>query len=351
MAAAEVAGVRRGCVAAFGTVDRESGTERLVVVAETRSHDPRELARMRDEIIKRVDAQAGMPPDRVEFVAPQTVPKTSSGKIRRHETRRLYESGTLRESKRPPWLQMARLLLENFGAWLRLGRENAGRGLRRAWTEFLILKAGVGGGLLIRLCPTPRLAARVARSVARLALWLDRARVEVKGAGELDAARPALLLAQPAGEMDLLVVLASAPAPLLLAEERLLTRLPAPLRFLLSPLLAPQVDGGIAGRVRQALEGGYSVLAFADSPVGTPAGRCRIRLEPIEAAREVGAPLFPVLLKGAAGVLKARMAARPTLSAPAVVLFGSPLDARAASDVVECREALRGALEKLDAAV
>jgi hypothetical protein len=149
----------------------------------------------------------------------------------------------------------------------------------------------------------------------------------------------------------LLVVLASAPAPLLLAEERLLTRLPAPLRFLLSPLLAPQVDGGIAGRVRQALEGGYSVLAFADSPVGTPAGRCRIRLEPIEAAREVGAPLYPVLLKGAAGVLKARMAARPTLSAPAVVLFGSPLDARAASDVVECREALRGALEKLDAAV
>jgi hypothetical protein len=186
--------------------------------------------------------------------------------------------------------------------------------------------------------------------VARLVLWLDRARVEAKGAGQLDAARPALLLAQPAGEMDLLVVLASAPGLLLLAEERMLARLPAPIKFLLSPLLVPQVSGGIAERVRQALEDGYSVLAFADSPLGTPAGRCRIRLEPIEAAREIGAPLCPVLSKGTAAVLKARSAARPTSSVPAVVLFGPPLDARATPDVVECREEVRRALEKLDAA-
>jgi acyl carrier protein len=349
MAAAEVAGVRRGCVAAFGTVDRESGTERLVVVAETRSRDPRELERMRGEIIKRVDAQAGLPPDRVELVAPQTVPKTSSGKIRRNETRRLYESGTLRETKRAPWLQMARLFFENFGAWLRLGRQDAARGLRRAWTGFLILKAGVAGGLLIRLCPTPRLAAGIARSVARLVLWFDRARVEVRGAGQLDAARPALLLAHPAGELDLLVVLALAPGPTLLAEERMLTRLPAPLKFLLSPLLVPQVSGGIAEHVRQALEEGYSVLAFADSSLGTAARRCRIRLEPIEAAREVGVPICPLLLKGTGAVLQARGVARPMSTEPAVALFGSPLDACATPDVVECREAVRRALEKLGA--
>jgi hypothetical protein len=221
--------------------------------------------------------------------------------------------------------------------------------VRRAWTAFFILKAGVAGGLLIRLCPTPRLAANMARQVARTVLWVDRSRIEVKGAGQPDAARPALLLAQPAGAMDLLVVLASAPGPLLLAEERMLTRLPGPIKFLLSPLLVPQVTGGIAGRVRQALEEGYWVLAFADSPLGMPAGRCRIRLEPVEAAREIGAPICPVLLKGTDAVLQARSVARPTSSAAAVVLFGPPFDARATSDVVECREAVRKALEKLDA--
>src|SRR5258708_4551414 len=37
---AQVAGVRKGCVAAFGAVDPAKGTERLVVVAETRERSP-----------------------------------------------------------------------------------------------------------------------------------------------------------------------------------------------------------------------------------------------------------------------------------------------------------------------
>ena len=39
MAVAEVEGIRKGCVAAFGTSDAAQGTERLVVAAETREGD------------------------------------------------------------------------------------------------------------------------------------------------------------------------------------------------------------------------------------------------------------------------------------------------------------------------
>ena len=39
LAAADVEGVRRGCVAAFGVVNPDDGTERLVLVAETRETD------------------------------------------------------------------------------------------------------------------------------------------------------------------------------------------------------------------------------------------------------------------------------------------------------------------------
>ncbi|MBI3697454.1 MAG: AMP-binding protein, partial [Acidobacteria bacterium] len=48
VAASEVAGVRRGCVAAFGIADSDTGTERLVVVAETRA--------TRDEELRRIEA-------------------------------------------------------------------------------------------------------------------------------------------------------------------------------------------------------------------------------------------------------------------------------------------------------
>ena len=70
LAAADVAGVRRGCVAAFGVTDRDSGTEKLIVVAETRSGARGEFGRIREEIVGAVDERVGTPPDHVELVAP-----------------------------------------------------------------------------------------------------------------------------------------------------------------------------------------------------------------------------------------------------------------------------------------
>src|SRR6185312_7368980 len=56
-AVADVAGVRRGCVAAFGVEDRRSGTERLVIVAESRERTVDAQTVIRDAIVARlVDA-------------------------------------------------------------------------------------------------------------------------------------------------------------------------------------------------------------------------------------------------------------------------------------------------------
>ena len=46
-AVGEVAGVRKGCVAVFGRRDEKSGTERLVVMAETKAPDGRDAASVR----------------------------------------------------------------------------------------------------------------------------------------------------------------------------------------------------------------------------------------------------------------------------------------------------------------
>ena len=91
-----VEGVRRGCVAAIASPDPASGTERLVVVAETRLRDPAALDDLRRRI---VDASRAilpdMPPEEVVLAPPHAIPKTSSGKLRRAATRALYESGGL----------------------------------------------------------------------------------------------------------------------------------------------------------------------------------------------------------------------------------------------------------------
>jgi acyl-CoA synthetase (AMP-forming)/AMP-acid ligase II len=53
-AVGDVPGIRKGCVAAFGVSDPEIGTERLVVVAETRELTAGDRARLREAVVDRV---------------------------------------------------------------------------------------------------------------------------------------------------------------------------------------------------------------------------------------------------------------------------------------------------------
>jgi acyl-CoA synthetase (AMP-forming)/AMP-acid ligase II len=82
-AVGDLAGVRRGCVAVFGSKDAASGTERVVVLAEMRDNDA-----SRHEDLKAHDQRArgdliGAPRDDIVLARPAPCRKTSSGKIRR----------------------------------------------------------------------------------------------------------------------------------------------------------------------------------------------------------------------------------------------------------------------------
>ena len=78
-AVGHIDGVRAGNVIAFGVPGR-SGTERVVVVAETRAED---LDRVRTEVSEQSVAAVGVPASDVRLVKPSTLPKTSSGKLQR----------------------------------------------------------------------------------------------------------------------------------------------------------------------------------------------------------------------------------------------------------------------------
>lgn len=86
-AAARVPGVREGAVVAVGTGER-SGRPAVVVTAEFRG--PNESA-ARSLVVQTVAAECGVVPADVVFVAPGTLPRTSSGKLRRLEVKRKLE--------------------------------------------------------------------------------------------------------------------------------------------------------------------------------------------------------------------------------------------------------------------
>ena len=91
----ELTGVRLGGVAAFGRENESTGTDDLVVVAETSQTDPSEREALTKAIRGEVLAVLGVGVDDVQLWPVGSVPRTSSGKIRRRECARLVsEAGS-----------------------------------------------------------------------------------------------------------------------------------------------------------------------------------------------------------------------------------------------------------------
>src|SRR5438093_252321 len=135
-----VAGIRGGCVAVCGSMDAASGTERVVVLAETREVDPSRHAEVRRRINELAVSLIGAPVDDIVLAPPHTVPKTSSGKIRRLAARDYYERGPSAVRPQAVWWQFVRLAIGGVLPQLRRGWRVA-RGLLFAAYAWLLFGA------------------------------------------------------------------------------------------------------------------------------------------------------------------------------------------------------------------
>ena len=354
IAAAEVPQVRRGCVAAFGTRDPEQGTEQLVVVAETRAIGAAERDQIRTEVIQKVGFAVGIPPDKVELVAPQSIPKTSSGKIRRNETRLLYERGALEINKRPPWLQLLRLWRENLGSWAALQLSRLGRGLHKKYTQGLLFVAATLGGILARMLPGQAAAAAVVRLTSRILLRLLGHRVSVEGSERIKPGERAVLVANRAGRLDPLVLAAAIPVPMRLVDGGALESLPRRAAFLLKPLLLPSLPdvlappgGTLRQRIRRGLEAGHSVLVLSEGPPTAPAHLSRFRLDAFDAAVQTSTLIYPLGVRGTSHILS--MGRGSGAAGEARVSVGEAIlpQIQDQRELVSLREQTRNAIAKL----
>jgi fatty-acyl-CoA synthase len=215
--AGRVPGVRPGCVVAFGAPDARSGTERLIVAAEVR--DVAESKRILAEVTREVDQAIGMPPDSVELLPPHSIPKTSSGKLRRSETRKLFIDGKLGKKIAPPWMQIAQLAANSAGPRMWAGLKDAGR----STVDFLYgvcVLAAFGAGLFllwlaVAVTRDRMRAARKVRAVARVMLRTAGIPVHVEGESALEEATKegaCIFAPNHSSYVDVLVALAFLPA-------------------------------------------------------------------------------------------------------------------------------------------
>ncbi len=301
MASWDVDGVRKGCVAAFGSVDPETGTEKLVVVAETRVADSAQRQHLRAAVTEIVASRVGVPPGDVALVQPGVVPKTSSGKIQRSAIRHSYEAGKLAgRASAPTWLQLSRIWMRGTLRSSAGMATDAGRLSLRVGQQLLGGLAGAVFGLAARLAPTPAAARYAVAPGARILAALSGARLR----GRLKADSASVLLVARNERVDPLMVAALYRRPFVFADRTGFGELNPSEAFLLEPLVAEPVaelsappGGDLRARMESALAHGRSVASLADSPIGAPPDRSRFRAEGFAAANDCGVPLIPVHLE------------------------------------------------------
>ena len=311
MASWEVEGVRKGCVAAFGCKDSGSGTEKLVVVAETRVNDAAARDGIRTSVTEAVARKVGIPPDDVVLVAVGTVPKTSSGKIQRSAIRNTYESGSLAgRAAKPTWVQLAKVGIQ---ATMRSAAKTVGHAsgaILGVVPRLLGWLVAALSGMLARLAPTPGLARLAISPAARIlsALRGTRCRATIGAPGSTS-----MMLVNRLDAGDALVVAAACRCSFVFADRTAFSELSPVEAFLLDPLVAAPVEaapGQLAAklqlRMQTAIANGQSVVSFADSAAGASPARTRFRAEGIAVAAATGTPLIPVHLgRGETGAIAA----------------------------------------------
>jgi 1-acyl-sn-glycerol-3-phosphate acyltransferase len=304
-----IEGVRKGCVAAFAARDERLGTERLVVVAETRHTDGRERERLRGRIAEASLPLLGTPPDEIVLAPPRTVPKTSSGKIRRAQARQLYERGELLHSRRALPLQILRLWLDGFLQRGRSGLRAAGELAYAAWWWGVLGLMAAPVWLLVVLLPQQRWRHGAIGGAARLFLRLVRLPLSIEAEVEVPGERT-IIVANHASYLDALVLSAALPGSLAFAakEELQAQLIAAPFLRRLGTLFVRRADprGGIEDTtaMAEAVRAGKRVVSFPEGTLTRMPGLLGFHLGAFIAAAQAQAPVVPVAIRGARSVLR-----------------------------------------------
>src|SRR5262245_24934847 len=180
-----IPGIRKGGVAAFGSADPETGTERLIVMAETEERNPEARAKLVAAAHEVVTAIAGSAADDIVLVPPRGVPKTSSGKVRRSSAKELYETGRTDVKEHGVWLQIARLAMSSAGRTVTGFLRRIGDTLYAGWW-YLVTALGLFAAFIATMI-LPSLSMRwsAIRGIVRTVLALTGIRVNVTGAEHL----------------------------------------------------------------------------------------------------------------------------------------------------------------------
>ena len=324
-----VDGVRKGCVAVIAAADAASGTERLVVVAESRLTGAAR-ADLESRLLEAAGSILEVPPEEIVLVPPHAVPKTSSGKIRRAATRELYETGKLGRPERALRWQLLRLAAGAAAGRLTQRVRTAGDFAYAAWWwTALVLVAAVVWPLVVIL---PRRGWRhaVLRRGARALFVLTGIRFTTDSDAPVPD-RDVVIVVNHTSYLDGAAVSAAIPGPLaFVVTERFARQFVAgTLLRRLGTVFVGEAGSGLHGAEEAALRAvraGERLVIFPEGRLRRMPGLLSFYPGTFLVAAEASVPVVPVTLTGTRSVLRHSGQWFPR-RAPIHVHIGKPIHA------------------------
>lgn len=305
-----IAGIRKGCVTVFGVPDRTSGSERVVVVAETRETDAARLSALRTSITATVAALIGAPPDDVVLAPPHTVLKTSSGKIRRAACAELYRRGILRAGPVRVWPQMLRLAVAGAAASVRRALLRAGEWLFGVYAWTLFVPFAIVTAILVLALPGLAARRHAATVLARTLIRATRMPVRVEGREHFPPAGPFTVAANHASYLDAVLLFAVVPERCAFVAKRELAD-NVVLRIVLGRLgtrfverFAVQDSVEAARELTEQAARGASFVFFPEGTLRREPGLRPFHAGAFQAAATASLPVVPIALRGTRSVLR-----------------------------------------------
>jgi 1-acyl-sn-glycerol-3-phosphate acyltransferase len=278
-------------------------------MAETRATGEAAREALRKSIIDTSHALLDLAPDEVLLMPPHTVPKTSSGKIRRSAARAMFEAGMQETGRLSPRWQIARVALAGTGPWLhRISSNLATLAFGAyAWSVLLLLAAWVFPCVLI--APKRAWRHRALTAGARLFFRLTGIPLNIQSDTPLPEDN-AIIVVNHSSYLDGMVMTAACPGEISFVAKEELARQIVAGSFLrrLGTIFVRRSDpaGGVAD-ARAAVESaraGARLVWFPEGTLSRMPGLLEFHIGAFLTAAQLGLPVVPVTISGTRSMLR-----------------------------------------------
>ena len=308
-----VEGVRRGCIAAFGSSDNQTGTENLIVVAETREMQRTKRQKIQESIVERVTEVVGIPPDRVILLPPRTIPKTSSGKLQRSACKKAYDSGALERgasSSRRQWIALvAKGIVKKCSLWFY-------RGVRVFYTVYVALLVALLLPLqiLVQYLLPKNILTHWVRWMSHVFLWLAGCPFVVEQENAAAEEKQCIYVANHSSYLDAFLITAIVPAGTVFVVKAEIEQWPLVGHFLkkMEYIFVDRMDVTHSTKavdaIGAAIDAGKSIVLFPEGTFTYATGLRPFKLGAFKLAVEKQVPLCPIAIRGLRRVLRSNSA-------------------------------------------